>query len=266
VSSNADGRKEPPPEGNVPQGQGQPWEQGTPSQSPQQPWQPQPATSPQQPWQPQPPTSPQQPWQPQPAVLPQASSNPPRQPRRSGGVIAALVVGLSVVLFLALSVGIPAFVKHQRLVRANEARHIMARISESALAYFNTVRLNAKGKPLPRCFPSNDGDWVRSDEDMDTGCCPDTCRGGLFNEDGGNGRGWQALKLSLESPRYYKYRFKGSCCNDIECTGGASFTVEAIGDLNCDGVRATCQSRSDVLGEDVTMSPATVTPPDAELE
>jgi len=96
---------------------------------------------------------------------------------------------------------------------------------------------------LPKCFPSNRGGWIESDPDTATGCCPLKSEpGSAWNAPGPHGDGWKALSFSIQEPRFYKYRFKGGCCEGRDCSR-ATFTAQAIGDLNCDGVTAAnCRS------------------------
>jgi hypothetical protein len=159
------------------------------------------------------------------------------------------------VIGILAAVAIPSFIKYTRKAKAAEARMNLGRITQGAIAYFDAEHLDGAGKALPKCFPANAGGWIESDADMQTGCCPLKCQPGAAPD--AHAAGWQALSFSDDMPRYYKYRFRGTCCDGDDCAR-AAFTVQAIGDLSCSGTTTVFERTGTVVGGEVRTTPAAV--------
>ena len=133
------------------------------------------------------------------------------------------------------------------------------RLVHGAIAYFDVDRALATGMMEPRsCFPSDDGGWIESDEQITRGCCPDPCGSGAWDR-----VGWLALSFRAPGPRLHKYRFRGTCCRTdrelrpIPATGWvppnydcstAVFSAQAVGDLECNGT-VTVFERTGKVGD-----------------
>ena len=186
------------------------------------------------------------------------SAPPPSDRKYTRRVIVVTVI--TVALFLGtvgpvVYVGCSAWRKRTSKIKTVEAHEHLARIVRGARDYFDADHYDARGEPLPRCFPSNAGAALVTHADMSRGCCPAPCPAGdLWDADGGNGAGWHALAFGLSDPHYYKYRFVGGCCRGTDCST-AGFTAQAIGDLNCNGITALFERTGRVVDGEVKVSP-----------
>ena len=63
--------------------------------------------------------------------------------------------------------------------------------------------------------------------------------------------GWQCLKFSIDEPQYYMYQYTGVGTD----ANAGSFTANAFGDLNGDGVESTFSVMGSSLNGVVTISP-----------
>ena len=146
-------------------------------------------------------------------------------------VIAAVVVSLVMVLGILAAIAIPSFIKYKRRAESSEATFSLSRIVYAATAYWDGERDRESGGELVsgslRRFPDS-VDW--------TPRLP-PCEGGapryVPDEKDWEHPTWRALAFAMANPHRYRYRFTSRGVGDA-----ATFTVEAEGDLNCNGVRS----------------------------
>jgi type II secretory pathway pseudopilin PulG len=137
-----------------------------------------------------------------------------RLPQLSGGEMFLAYVGA------AAAVAIPAFTKYVRRSKAAEARQNLRRVATAARAYYEAHRKARRRFTFPATTP-----WSPAADCCKAGgkCAPDAKTWSHPT--------WQALGFALADPHYYQYRFVA------EGRGPkAHFTVEARGDLDCNGV------------------------------
>ena len=167
---------------------------------------------------------------------------------------AAPVVGLGGVL---AAIAIPAFIKYQRRAKSSEATMNSMHLFRASVAAFETPMVAPDGSATPKRFPPaapltpgnptklmcKDGKSVRYVPNKDTWKHPT----------------WQHLAFEPQEPIYYAYEYSSSGVGT-----GATFTVRAVGDLDCDGVLSTFERVGivDSTGEVKTSSIFT----DQELE
>jgi hypothetical protein len=187
----------------------------------------------------------------------------PADRRYTRRVIVATVVTVALVLGTVgttVGVGVSAWRRRTCRVKSTEAHVNLDRIIRGARAYFEADHPDPEGTLLPSCFPSNAGAPLVTHADMSRGCCPGPCPADdLWEADGPNGQGWQALSFALSDPHHYKYRFAGGCCRGADCST-AGFTVQAIGDLDCNGVTALFERTGRVVDGEVVVSPPNYDP------
>jgi type II secretory pathway pseudopilin PulG len=165
-------------------------------------------------------------------------------------VIAAVVVSFVVVLGILAAIAIPSFIKYQRRAESAEATFSLSRIVYGATSYWDADRDGERdeggevvSKSLRR-FPSS-VDW--------TPRMP-PCEGGGHRyqpeEKDWDQPTWRALSFAMTTPHRYRYRFTASGQG-----ARATFTVEAEGDLNCNGVRANYKRVGRVVDGKVVVDP-----------
>ena len=123
------------------------------------------------------------------------------------------------------AVAIPAFVKYIRKSKTVEATESLDKIRNGAATYYAADQYTKQGKLKPKQFPPSSKGWT-----PEKTCCgqtADRCHSTAKDWDAPT---WQALHFMMTEPHFYQYRFTS------EGKGkDATFTVEARGDLDCDG-------------------------------
>ena len=122
------------------------------------------------------------------------------------------------------AVAIPAFIKYTRKSKTVEATEGLDKIKAGAKAFFQADHYDTSGNLLPKAFPKTVG-WTPASP-----CCK---QGGKCRPKPSdwNHPSWRSLMFQLADPHYFQYRFESSGTNK-----GATFVIEARGDLDCDGV------------------------------
>ncbi len=113
------------------------------------------------------------------------------------------------------AIAIPAFMKYIRKSKTTEARQFVRKMHDGARAHYaETGKLPAAVGPTPPL-----GSCCKGSGDK---CFPNAK---LWDHPT-----WIALQFSVDDPHFYSYAF---------ITDGDSFTVQAMGDLDCDGIYST---------------------------
>jgi hypothetical protein len=129
-----------------------------------------------------------------------------------GGYETTTIVAITGVM---AAVAIPAFMDYMKKAKKPEAVMQLNRISKSAKIYFIANDRLPSGQtsltPAQSCCSGPQGKCVTTPQDWQQPI-------------------WQTLEFSIDEPGLYQYRYESD---------GKTATVEAIGDLDCDGQSAT---------------------------
>jgi type II secretory pathway pseudopilin PulG len=145
--------------------------------------------------------------------------------------IAAVVISLAMVMGILAAIAIPAFIKYKRRAESSEATFSLSRIVYAATAYWDGERGGERDGELVagslRRFPDSVG-WTPRLPPCEAGAP-------RYHPDDKDWEHptWRALAFAMTNRHRYRYRFTASGQGER-----ATFTVEAEGDLNCNGVRA----------------------------
>ena len=155
------------------------------------------------------------------------------RPREQGGRIVSTykvpemgspLMVTSVVGILA-AVAIPAFIKYTRKAKTVEATEALDKIKAGAKAYFQADHYDRQGNLKKKTFPPGNTGWVPRRP-----CCKQAGEKCQRNAKTWAREPWKSLYFSLSEAHSYQYRYT-SRGQDKKAT----FTVEARGDLDCDG-------------------------------
>jgi type II secretory pathway pseudopilin PulG len=172
-------------------------------------------------------------------------------------VIVAVVVSFVMVIGILAAIAIPSFIKYKRRAESAEATFSLSRIVYGATAYWDADRDGERDEggevvaPRLRRFPDSVG-WTPK---------APPCEGGAGrryepDEKDWDQPTWRALAFAMTTPHRYRYRFTSSGQGDR-----ATFTVEAEGDLNCNGVRAHYKRVGKVVDGKVVVEPVEIKNP-----
>ena len=144
---------------------------------------------------------------------------------------------------LLSSVGLSSFTKYLKMAKTVEAHESLYKLRLGARQYYAIDHWNAQAKLTPRQFPGNIKDIPA------TGPCCRRCV--TPNEEWISG-GWNSLVFSLAEAHFFEYRFHTNGVNFK-----ATYSAQAIGDLDCDNVNSTLEIRGaiDSDGSVVTIGP-----------
>jgi type II secretory pathway pseudopilin PulG len=129
------------------------------------------------------------------------------------------------------AVAIPAFIKYTRRSKSAEATLHLRALRASLQAH----RIERKN-PKQLTFPPSTG-WTPA-----TGCCGnanDTCAPGGFDAPG-----WRALQFTISEPHRYQYRLTSEGRGQK-----ARYTIEARGDLDCNGKFSSFKMTGDATSD-----------------
>ena len=130
--------------------------------------------------------------------------------------------------------------RYIRRAKTAEVHEAVDKIGQGAKSYFQTEHVNSStGAPIAKQFPDTE---VLTPT---TACCDqagDKCAGGASGT--WDTSSWQALHFALENNHYYQYDFTATGSDTASV-----FTVRAVGDLDCDGTKATWQRNAHVTGD-----------------
>ena len=132
------------------------------------------------------------------------------------------VVGVAAIIAFAMSSGGTGYRTYKKS-RTSESRQFVKKMYDGARAYYMDQSYQSGSlQVLPKQFPGPSTGLVPPDP---TACCekcaPDASQ---WMDDV-----WTALQFSVDDPHYYSYQY-------IVSDDRQSFTVRALGDLDCDGL------------------------------
>lgn len=146
-----------------------------------------------------------------------------------GAAIAAIIAGFVIFFFVQAMMGaiaVPAFYKYIRKAKTIEASEGLDKLRVGAKIYYQSDHYNTTtGDLLPKRFPPTSAAWTPAADCCAQGqrCQPDAAAW--------NKAPWLQLHFAPADPHYYQFRYKSSGTDRA-----ARATLEARGDLDCDGV------------------------------
>jgi hypothetical protein len=129
---------------------------------------------------------------------------------------------------VAAAVAVPAFTKYTKKSKTSEARANVKKLYDGARVYYMDPQVAAGS--LQRSDPAFPAEATPVTPPLGS-CC---AQGGTCLPDPAlwTHPTWTQLQFSVDHPHYYSYQYEPS-------PDGQSFTVRALGDVDCDGVYAT---------------------------
>jgi type IV pilus assembly protein PilA len=146
-----------------------------------------------------------------------------------GFTLIELMVVVAIIGILA-AVAIPAFMKNARKAKTSEAVTNVQKMYVGARGYWEEEwNDRATIAPPARQFPRT---AATATQPALGACCPSKC---APNPNLWTDPVWQTLRFSIDDPHYYSYTYTGGTATGTNAT----FSADANGDLNCDGVYST---------------------------
>ena len=141
-----------------------------------------------------------------------------------GFTLIELMIVVAIIGILA-AVAIPAFSRYIKKSRTAEAIQSLNKMWQGSVAYYESDKFNTAGVPLARQFPT-------SAVPESAKCCGQAgmkcpANASIYNSD----PTWMALNFNLADSHYYRPLYSGAGVGVA-----ATFTAEAEGDLDCDGI------------------------------
>jgi len=134
---------------------------------------------------------------------------------RVGFTLLELMVVVAIIGFLA-AVALPAFQRYIKRSHTTEVRHLLRKMYDGEVAYYDTDIVDVWGTHLPAQFVS-------------AGPTPSSVPTGIKVSADWNSPGWTALKVSSDTPVLYRYT---TVASGIRIN--SAFTARAEGDLDGD--------------------------------
>jgi len=152
--------------------------------------------------------------------------SPPQRKSNTAVIIVVVVVAVVVVIGGLAAIAIPSFMKYTKKSKSTEARQFVRKMYDGARQYYmDPSYAPDRLQPVEQQFPEPSAGPVPP---LGT-CCGERCEpdATLWNNEP-----WISLRFSLDDPHYFHYEY-------IVDRQARSFTVNAYGDLDCDGTYST---------------------------
>lgn len=148
------------------------------------------------------------------------------------------------VIGLLMVVAITQYVKHVKRSKTSEAVLNIRRLTDAEMSYYAAEHAAHDGLILAKQFAVHDT-WSPAQGT----CCALTGLKCPANPSLWTDEGWHALNFSIDDPHYYSYQVYQTGNGD---QAGDMTTVQASGDLNCNGVYSLF-SRTVTVQSDFTL-------------